>query len=237
VKTRGDGTGNLRRGDINIANILGNGTSSPTEKLVVKTYVKMRSDLFQTYAVIAAFFGSIGIAVYYDSVAEEWIPLREEHLEENGSSVSRVMIEVSKVFACAGILHSILAMVIIVIGLVFMTRLVQMHTTAEFMFNSQIWFFGWDSWDVSVAKIANFNLSASLVCFFIAATADVYNRVDTPFTYVVGICACPLMIYILYFLHITKKSWRGYSDEAAKVGDSLIALEERLSLSEERFSD
>merc|ERR1712012_175404 len=108
---------------------------------VVKTYVKMRSDLFETYAVIASFFSSIGIAVYYDTVAEEWIPLREEYLLEIGYDVSRTMIEVSKVFACAGILHSILAMTVIVIGLVYMNLFIKLHCTAQFIFNSKVWFF------------------------------------------------------------------------------------------------
>merc|ERR1719187_1598466 len=117
------------------------------------------------------------------------------------------MIEISKIFACAGILHSILAMIVIVVGLVFMTRLANTYDTAEFMFHSKIWFFGWDCWDAHVARIANLNLSVALTCFIAASIADVYNRVDTPYTYILGFFALPVLGYILYFLYLTKTYW------------------------------
>jgi len=198
---------------------------SAEDMLVIKTYVKMRNDLFETYAVIASFFSSIGITVYYDTVAEEWIPLRNDYLVKRGSYVSRTMIEVSKVFACAGILHAILAMTIIVIGLVFMNRFIKMHNTAQFIFNSQVWFFGWGSWDVKVAEIANFNLTVSMLFFLIAAVGDVYNRVDSPYTYVIGSCSLPILLYILYFLRVTSRNWNtGFSNEESKVGIALQAF-------------
>jgi hypothetical protein len=200
--------------------------SSKKDLLVVKTYVRMRSDLFETYAVIASFFSSIGITVYYDTVAEEWIPLREEYLDDQGHNLSRTMIEVSKIFACAGILHSILTMAVIVIGLVFMNLFIRMHSTAQFIFHTKVWFFGWGSWDVKVAEIANVNLSISMLCFLIAAICDVYNRVDSIYTHVIGCFSLPLVGYILYFLNVTRKSWNAqYSGAESKVAKALQALE------------
>jgi len=200
--------------------------SQAQEMLVVKTYVKMRSDLFETYAVIASFFSSIGITVYYDAVAEEWIELREDYLAEKGSYLSRPMMEVSKIFACAGILHSMLALVIIVIGLVYMNRFIKMDSTGQFIFNSQVWFFGWGSWDVKVAEIANINLTVAMLCFLISAAGDVYNRVDFPYTHVIGLCCFWILVYILYFLYVTSKNWKGgYGGDKSKVGMALQALQ------------
>jgi len=177
------------------------------DKVLLRKYVKIRSDLFQTYCIVGAFFSAIGITVYYDTVREEWIPLRAEYLEENGSHLQRSAIEMSKVFACVGVLHSILAIIIIVIGLIYTTHLVDIDETAHFMLNSTVWFLGWDSWDMNLAKIANVNLSVALVSLFVAASADTYNRIDFPYTYVIGFWSVPIVGYISYLVYTSKRNW------------------------------
>lgn len=200
-----------------------------------RKYVKVRSDLFQTYAVIAAFFSSIGMTVYYDSVAEEWIPIRDAYLQEHGDySVNRTAIEMSKVLACAGVLISLTTMILIVIGLVFMSRLGHTDATYDFMQSTQIWFFGWSCWDETLARIANSCLSTSLLCFLLASIFDVYNRVDSPYTYITGFAAIPLGFYIIYFMWSTKQSW----DLGFKQESNLIACTvELLDFNADAFKD
>jgi len=191
-----------------------------------RKYVKVRSDLFQTYAVIAAFFSSIGMTVYYDSVAEEWIPIRDEYLREQGDSVNRTAIEMSKVLACAGVLISLTTMILIVIGLVFMSRLGHTDATYDFMHTTQIWFFGWNCWDETLARIANSFLSTSLLCFLLASIFDVYNRVDSPYTYITGFAAIPVGFYIMYFMWSTKQSWDlGFKQESNLIACTVELLD------------
>jgi len=181
----------------------------------MKHYVKMRRKLFQTYALVGALFSGIGIAGYYDSVAEEWIELRENHLKDMGRSLSRVAVDISKLGACAGVMHSITSIVIVVIGLAYMGRLADYTGMTDFMLNSRIWFFGYGSWDSKLSMIVNANLCLAMFFFSVAAVASVFNRVDNPYTYVVGFYSVPIVAYGTYFVYSTVSSWnRGYSKKA-----------------------
>lgn len=185
------------------------------EKTATKDYVKMRRKLFQTYAIVGALFSGIGIAGYYDSVAEEWIELREQYLEAKGRSISRTAIDLSKIGACAGVMHSMAAIVVVVIGLSYMGRIADSKGMTDFMLNSRVWFFGYGTWDSQLAMVVNTNLCMALFFFSVAAITSVFNRVDNPFTYVVGFYSIPIAAYGCYFMHSTLNSWnKGYSEHA-----------------------
>jgi len=191
----------------------------------LKHYVKMRRKLFQTYALVGALFSGIGIAGYYDSVAEEWIELRENHLKDMGRSLSRVAVDISKLGACAGVMHSITSIVIVVIGLAYMGRLADYTGMTDFMLNSKVWFFGYDSWDSKLSMIVNTNLCLAMFFFSVAAIASVFNRVDNPYTYIVGFYSLPILSYGVYFVYSTKSSWSsGYAKKAILEKKSLNSI-------------
>jgi len=185
------------------------------EKPATKDYVKMRRKLFQTYAIVGALFSGIGIAGYYDSVAEEWIELREIYLEERGRTLSRTAIDLSKIGACAGVMHSMAAIVVVVIGLAYMGRIADSTGMTDFMLNSKVWFFGYGTWDSKLAMVVNANLCMALFFFSVAAITSVFNRVDNPYTYVIGFYSLPIVAYGCYFMSSTLNSWNnGYSEHA-----------------------
>jgi len=181
----------------------------------MKHYVKMRRKLFQTYAIVGALFSGIGIAGYYDSVAEEWIELRENHLENMGRSLSRLAIDISKLGACLGVMHSITAIVMVVIGLAYMGRLADHTLTSDFILNSKVWFFGYGTWDAKLSMMVNINLCMAMLSFSVAAVTSVYNRVDNPYTFIVGFYSLAIVFYGIYFGYSTFTSWsRRYSKMA-----------------------
>jgi len=186
-----------------------------TEKRATKDYVKMRRKLFQTYAIVGALFSGIGVAGYYDSVAEEWIELREAYLTAKGRTLSRTAIDLSKFGACAGVMHSMAAIVVVVIGLAYMGRIADSTGMTDFMLNSKVWFFGYGTWDSQLAMVVNANLCMALFCFSVAAVTSVFNRVDNPYTYVIGFYSLPIAAYGIYFMHITLLNWnRGFAATA-----------------------
>jgi len=203
----------------NLVNFLTN------EKADTKDYVKMRRKLFQTYAIVGALFSGIGVAGYYDSVAEEWIDLREDYLEAKDRSLSRVAIDLSKMGACAGVMHSMAAIVVAVIGLAYMGRIVDSAGMIDFMLNSNVWFFGYGAWDEKLSMVVNANLCFALFFFAIAAFTSVWNRVDNPYTYIVGFYSLPIIAYGGYFLWSTLKSWNsGFSQRSISERKTLSGI-------------
>merc|ERR1719403_639416 len=104
-------------------------------------------------------------------------------------------------------MHSMASIVVVVIGLAYMGRIADSAGLTDFMLNSRVWFFGYGTWDSKLAMVVNANLCMALFCFSVAAVTSVFNRVDNPYTYVIGFYSLPIAAYGIYFMHITLLNW------------------------------
>merc|ERR1719419_1548337 len=73
--------------------------------------------------------------------------------------------------------------------------------------------------------VVNVNLCLAMFFFSVAAVASVFNRVNNPYTYIVGFYSVPIVSYGIYFLYSTLNSWNdGYSKKAILEKRSLNTL-------------